>query len=94
MGRFLSPCFLFLSRLQGERNPMAHSENRTSGVPGKIDELPFMTPHLVQRLEMALGSVGAFGEVRLVVLKGRVRFIEIVRSESLERRTGSENLEE
>jgi hypothetical protein len=73
---------------------MAYSENRTSGVPGKIDQLLFMTPHLVQRLETALGSVGAFGEVRLVVLKGRVRFIEIVRSESIERRAESEDLEE
>jgi len=27
------------------------------------DALQFMTPHLVQRVESALGSVGAFGEV-------------------------------
>ena len=73
---------------------MTYSENRTSGIPGKIDPLPFMTPHLVQRLETALGSVGAFGEVRLVVLKGRVRFIEIVRSESIGRHAESEANEE
>ena len=72
---------------------MAYSENRTSGIPRKMDQLPFMTPHLVQRLEMALGSVGAFGEVRLVVLKGQVRFIEIVRSESVERRSEPEDPE-
>jgi hypothetical protein len=44
-----------------------------------------MTPELLRRLEAALGSVGAFGEVRLIVLKGRVRFIEVLRSESLTR---------
>jgi len=44
-----------------------------------------MTPDLVRRTEAALGSVGAFGEVRLIVEKGRVRFIEVVHSESLDR---------
>jgi hypothetical protein len=43
----------------------------------------FLTPQVVRRLEDALSRVGAFGEVRLVVLKGRLRFVETVRSESL-----------
>lgn len=49
------------------------------------DRTRFMTPDLVRRTEAALGSVGAFGEVRLIVEKGRVRFIEVVHSESLDR---------
>jgi hypothetical protein len=72
---------------------MAYSANRLLELPAEADRLEFMTPHLVQRLETALGSVGPFGEVRLVVLKGRVRFIEIVRSESIGRRAGSDELE-
>ena len=44
-----------------------------------------MTPDLVRRTEAALGSVGTFGEVRLIVEKGRVRFIQVVHSESLDR---------
>jgi hypothetical protein len=38
------------------------------------DPVPSLTPEPVRRLEHALCSVGAFGEVRLIVLKGRVRF--------------------
>ena len=49
------------------------------------DRTRFMTPDLVRRTEAALGSVGAFGEVRLIVEKGRVRFIQVVHSESLDR---------
>ncbi len=54
------------------------------------DRPPFLTPELTHRLEAALRDVGAFGEVRLVVLKGRVRFIETVRSESVVRRPEDE----
>jgi hypothetical protein len=53
-----------------------------------------MTPHLVHRLETALSSVGAFGEVRLVVIKGQVRFIEIMRSESVSGRQQTEQYDE
>ena len=52
---------------------------------GTADRTRFMTPDLVRRTEAALGSVGAFGEVRLIIEKGRVRFIEVVHSESLDR---------
>jgi hypothetical protein len=31
-----------------------------------------------------LCRVGAFGEVRLLVVKGRLRFIEIMRSETIQ----------
>ena len=40
-----------------------------------------LTPALIQQIEQALAEVGAFGEVRLVKEKGRVRFIKRVTSE-------------
>jgi hypothetical protein len=60
---------------------MTYSADRTYAIPGAIDPIPFMTPQLVHRPETPLRSVGAYGEVRLLVLKGRVRFIGIMRSE-------------
>jgi hypothetical protein len=47
------------------------------------DDLQCLTAQLVRRLDQALSTVGAFGEVRLIVVKGRVRFIEIVHSEDV-----------
>jgi hypothetical protein len=61
---------------------------------GVTDQPQFMTPQLAHRLEAALSSVGSFGEVRLVVFKGRVRFIEIMRSESVGRRIETEEDDE
>lgn len=55
------------------------------------DRPRLLTPELRHRLEDALHDVGAFGEVRLVVQKGRVRFIETVRSESVEHRLEDED---
>lgn len=43
----------------------------------------FMLPTVVCRIEQALRRVGDFGEVRLVVVKGRLKFIETTRSESI-----------
>jgi hypothetical protein len=63
---------------------MRQSVDRSHNPKARAEKPPPVTPELIARLEEALGSVGAFGEVRLVVLKGRVRFIETVRSESLE----------
>jgi hypothetical protein len=60
----------------------AYQPSAPAGAP---DDAHFMTPALVRRLEDALSRVGAFGQVRLIVQKGQVRFIEIVRSESLDR---------
>ena len=40
-----------------------------------------LTSALIQQIEQALAEVGAFGEVRLVKEKGRVRFIKRVTSE-------------
>jgi hypothetical protein len=62
---------------------MNQSANRSGATGSQADRPQVVTPQILRRLEAALGSVGAFGEVRLVVLKGRVRFIEVLRSESL-----------
>jgi hypothetical protein len=45
--------------------------------------LEIMTRRDVERVEQALKNVGAFGEVHLVVERGRLRFIRTVKSESL-----------
>ena len=44
----------------------------------------FLTAHVACQVEKALCNVGDFGEVRLVVVKGRLRFIQIVRSENVQ----------
>lgn len=41
---------------------------------------------LVARLDRALKRVGDVGQVRLVVVKGRLRFIEVLQSESINSR--------
>ncbi len=45
--------------------------------------LAFLNPFLIDRIDRALSEVGEFGEVRLVVMKGKLRFIQIMQSESL-----------
>ncbi len=47
------------------------------------EPLAFLKPHQISQIDDALKEVGAFGEVRLVVVKGRLRFIQIMRSESV-----------
>ncbi len=50
-----------------------------------LKELPlFLTAQVACQIEEALRKVGDFGEVRLVVVKGRLRFIQIMRSESVQ----------
>ena len=38
--------------------------------------LKVLTPEQVMQIDRALGSVGPFGEVRLVKVRGRLRFIQ------------------
>lgn len=45
--------------------------------------LAFLNPFLITRIDRALSEVGEFGEVRLVVMKGKLRFIQIMQSESV-----------
>jgi hypothetical protein len=42
--------------------------------------LQFLTPHQVEMIDEALRSLGNYGEVRLVVEKGRLRFLVTQRS--------------
>ncbi len=60
--------------------------NSSSDTPGEStlkEPLTFLKPHQISQIDDALKEVGAFGEVRLVVVKGRLRFIQIMRSESV-----------
>jgi hypothetical protein len=48
------------------------------------DDLPGMlSPSVVRKIDCALRRVGQFGEVRLVMQKGRLRFIEVLQSEEV-----------
>ncbi len=48
-------------------------------------ELKFLRPAIIAMIEEALNQVGTFGEVHLVVEKGRLRYIRTIKSESLDR---------
>jgi len=43
--------------------------------------LEVLNPNLVRQVDHALAEVGAFGEVRLIVAKGQLRFIQTMQSE-------------
>ncbi len=48
------------------------------------DELPgLLSPSVVRKIDCALRRVGQYGEVRLVVQKGKVRFIQVLQSEDV-----------
>ena len=42
--------------------------------------LKFLTPDQIYMIDQALASVGEFGDVRLVVSKGRLRFVILEKS--------------
>ena len=51
-----------------------------SSVPNSLSQAnpkghPILRPEQIQAIEAALASVGEYGEVRLVVEKGRLRFL-------------------
>ena len=69
---------------------MTLSPDKVCVLTGADECRQYLTPQLASRLETALGSVGSYGEVRLVIFKGRVRFIEIMRSESVDRHRETE----
>lgn len=47
------------------------------------EDLPPLDPALIRRLQQALASVGDFGEIGLVIVKGEIKFIRTTRSEGL-----------
>ncbi len=57
---------------------------RKPAPPVQAEDAPSVLDRtLARRVDEALCQVGSYGEVRLVVVKGRVRFIQIVRSEDV-----------
>ena len=50
----------------------------------RFGALRFLSPEAVSRIDQALQAVGEFGEVTLIVMKGRLRFIQITQSEKLD----------
>ncbi|MEJ5197791.1 MAG: hypothetical protein WHX53_02600 [Anaerolineae bacterium] len=45
--------------------------------------MTFLTRQTVRRVDEALSRLGPYGEVRLIVVKGRLRFIQTMRSEEV-----------
>ncbi len=50
---------------------------------GLSESLETLTPKQVLAVDRALTSIGSFGEVRLVKVKGKVRFIQQLKSNDL-----------
>ena len=48
-----------------------------------LERLKFLNPEAVSLIDRALQEVGDFGEVRLLVEKGQLRFIQKTRSEKV-----------
>ena len=46
--------------------------------------LRMLNPDLITKIDDALCQVGAFGEVGLIIVKGKLRFIKTVASESVD----------
>ncbi len=55
--------------------------------------LEVLNPSLVLQVDRALAKVGAFGEVRLVVAKGQLRFIQMMHSERVGQTTTKQEIE-
>ncbi len=49
--------------------------------------LRMLNSDLIMKVDDALCHVGEFGEVRLIVVKGRLRFIQTMSSESIDKGT-------
>lgn len=45
----------------------------------------YLKPGVITAIECALQKVGAFGEVHLIIERGRLRFIRTLKSESIDR---------
>jgi hypothetical protein len=72
-----------------DRLPAEHVPSITRPLTLKDDadcdqKAAFLTAQVAGQIEEALCKVGDFGEVRLVVVKGRLRFIQIMRSENVQ----------
>jgi hypothetical protein len=59
------------------------TRNKMDGRSLNDEQLMALTPAQVLCIDRALADIGAFGEVRIVKAKGRVRFIETLKSRDL-----------
>lgn len=59
------------------------TRSQPASPPRLEDELTFLTRQNVRRVDEALSRLGPYGEVRLIVVKGRLRFIQTMRSEEV-----------
>ncbi|MGQ9517683.1 MAG: hypothetical protein ACUVWB_09810 [Anaerolineae bacterium] len=55
----------------------------SKGVDGFAQLLKILTPEQVLEVDRALAAIGPFGEVRLIKVKGRVRFIQQLESRDI-----------
>jgi hypothetical protein len=55
------------------------------------DPLPALDPYIVTRIRRALADIGDFGEITLVVLKGRIKFVQVMSSENVGERMGMDD---
>ncbi len=56
-----------------------------------VPEVKILDAEQIKRIDAALAAVGDFGEVRLIKTKGKLRFIQKVKSEKLEESADSSN---
>ena len=54
-----------------------------TGAAGSVAGAFRLSPDVVRQIEDSLRRAGPFGEVRLVLVKGKLRFIKVVCSECL-----------
>jgi hypothetical protein len=61
------------SRLHEFGDP--HSKTKVTGTNGESYTLKFMEWHQIPMVDEELNSLGDYGEIRLIVEKGRLRFL-------------------
>jgi hypothetical protein len=62
---------------------MTVKEEASATTPTPSRQLRSLTPAQVLAIDRALANLGAFGEIHIIKAKGRVRFLETVRSQDL-----------
>jgi hypothetical protein len=58
-------------------------QQRAGSETRRPPSLRCLDPQLLEKIDSALCEAGPFGEVRLIVVKGRLRFIQVLRSDSV-----------
>lgn len=59
------------------------NDQSPKGAYGLAQLLKVLTPEQVLEVDRALAAIGPFGEVRLIKVKGRVRFIQQLESRDI-----------